>query len=81
MQAKKRAHQAMLQPTQFPRHIADVDLERYQLGTVKSEAELATLEEHLLACPSCIERAEAAQCYLDALRAAILVYRGASQRR
>ena len=30
------------------KHISDCDLERYHLGMVKDEAELAPLEEHLL---------------------------------
>jgi len=37
--------------------ISDQDLERLILGTVKDEAELAPLEEHLLVCAECIERA------------------------
>jgi hypothetical protein len=40
-------------------HISDEDLERYYLGMVKEESELAPLEEHLLACPHCVARAEA----------------------
>ena len=39
-------------------HISDYDLERYHLGMVKDEAELALLEEHLLWCPTCVKRAE-----------------------
>jgi hypothetical protein len=39
-------------------HISDDDLERYAMGTVKDEAELAALEEHLLVCGPCIDRAE-----------------------
>jgi hypothetical protein len=38
-------------------HISDHDLERYHLGMVRDEAELAPLEEHLLSCPICVERA------------------------
>jgi AraC-like DNA-binding protein len=53
-------------------HISDNDLERYYLGMVKGEEELAPLEEHIMACPFCAERAEAAQDYVDALRVAIL---------
>jgi hypothetical protein len=44
----------------LPRHIDDHDLERYYLGMVKDESELATLEEHLLWCCACVDRAEAA---------------------
>jgi hypothetical protein len=51
-------------------HIIDHDLERYHLGMVKDEAELATLEEHLLACGTCADRAAAAADYVDAVRAA-----------
>jgi hypothetical protein len=42
-------------------HISDEDLERYYLGMVTDESELAPLEEHLLACPPCVKRAEEAQ--------------------
>jgi hypothetical protein len=34
-------------------HICDHDLERYHLGMVKDEAELAAIEEHLLWCHIC----------------------------
>ena len=54
-------------------HISDHDLERYHLGMVVDEAELASLEEHLLACPECVERAEQTAVYVDTLRAAIIV--------
>jgi hypothetical protein len=43
------------------RHISDEDLERYYLGKVTDESELAPLEEHLLACSSCVKRAEEVQ--------------------
>jgi predicted anti-sigma-YlaC factor YlaD len=52
-------------------HISDEDLERYHLGMVKAEAELAPIEEHLLACAACVERAGKAAEYADALRAAM----------
>ena len=54
----------------LPGHICDHDLERYHLGMVKDEAELAALEEHLLWCGACVDRAEAAAQYVDAVRAA-----------
>ena len=41
----------------LPYHIEDYDFERYQLGMVKDEAELAALEEHLLWCGACVDRA------------------------
>ena len=56
--------------TRLPGHISDHDLERYHLGMVKDEAELAALEEHLLWCGACVDRAEAAAQYVDAVRAA-----------
>jgi len=39
---------------------------------VVDEAELAPLEEHLLSCPRCVERAEEAAAYVDTLRAAMI---------
>ena len=51
-------------------HISDHDLERYHLGMVTDEAELALLEEHLLWCGCCIDLAEAAAQYVDTVRAA-----------
>ena len=53
-------------------HVSDHDLERYHLGMVVDEAELAPLEEHLLACPGSVERAEETAAYVDILRAAII---------
>ena len=53
-------------------HLSDHDLERYHLGMVVDEAELAPLEEHLLACPDCAERAEESARYVDTMRAAIV---------
>jgi hypothetical protein len=47
------------------KHILDHDLERYYLGMVKDEAELAELEEHLLACPDCLARAEISDDYVN----------------
>lgn len=53
-------------------HVSDDDLERYHLGEVVNEIELAFLEEHLLICPECVHKAEFADDYVDALRAAII---------
>ena len=53
----------------LPGHISDHDLERYDLGMVKDAAELAPLEEHLLWCGRCIDRAEATAQYVDTFRA------------
>lgn len=56
----------------FVKHISDLDLERYHLGMVKDEAELASLEEHLLVCSACVERAQSTQEYVDTIRAALM---------
>jgi hypothetical protein len=53
-------------------HPSDEDLERYYLGLVTEESELAALEEHLLVCHACIERAKDAQNYVDAMRRGII---------
>jgi hypothetical protein len=53
-------------------HISDHDLERYHLGMVVDETELAPIEEHILSCPTCAQRAEQAAQYVDAIRAAII---------
>jgi hypothetical protein len=51
-------------------HISEHELERYHLGMVQDERELAALEEHLLSCGGCVERASLAADYVDAVRAA-----------
>ena len=38
--------------------MCDNDLERYLLGYVTDESELAMIEEHLLICERCIEQTE-----------------------
>lgn len=53
-------------------HISDHDLERYYLGMVTAEVELAPLEEHILGCPRCAKRAEDTQDYVDAMRCGII---------
>lgn len=53
-------------------HISDHDLEQYYLGMMTEEAELALLEEHILACGWCAERAQETQIYVDAMRVAAL---------
>ncbi len=54
-------------------HISDTDLERYHLGMVTDDSELAALEEHYLGCPDCATRAEEAAEYVDRIRAEIIV--------
>ena len=53
-------------------HISVYDLERYLLGMVQDEAELASIEEHFLACSQCAELAEETAEDVDSLRAAII---------
>ena len=53
-------------------HISDHDLEHYYLGMVQDEAELAPLEEHLLWCCECMDRAEVVDLYVDQIRIALL---------
>jgi hypothetical protein len=50
-------------------HISDHDLERYYLGHVQNEGELALLEEHLLWCEACQQRMAESDYYIDAMRA------------
>jgi len=54
-------------------HLDDHDLECYYLGMIVDEAELVSVNEHLLACAGCAERAEEAASYVDAIRAAIIL--------
>jgi hypothetical protein len=54
-------------------HISGHDLERYHLGVVKEESELAPLEEHILACDDCARRADEAAHYVDVMRAGIMI--------
>jgi hypothetical protein len=54
------------------RHISDRVLERYHLGMVRRERELARIEEHYLGCPRYADRAERAADCVDMLRAAII---------
>ena len=51
-------------------HISEDDLQRYAMGAVKDEGELAALEGHLLACGWCMDRAENTEGYIETVRAA-----------
>jgi hypothetical protein len=55
-------------------HLSQHDLERYHLGMVKDESELAPLEEHILSCYHCARRAEEIADYVDAMRAAACTF-------
>ena len=54
-------------------HLSDDDLERYHLRMIRDQAELASFEEHLLACPECVQRAEESDDYVDAMRGGIIL--------
>ena len=53
-------------------HISDHDLERYCLRMVTKEEALAPLEEHLLCCHGCIDRAERTNDYIDLIRRTLI---------
>ncbi len=52
-------------------HISDHDLERFILGMVKDELELERLEQHILVCAECIDRAEQTREYIGAMKSAL----------
>jgi len=54
------------------KHVDDLDLERLYLGMVTDPNELEAIDEHLLWCHRCLDRAEALQDYIDAMRAAMI---------
>lgn len=52
-------------------HPSEDLLERYVIGVVRNQSELAPLEEHLLACPSCVARTEQMEDYIWSIRSAL----------
>ena len=50
-------------------HLREHDLERYYLGMIADETELAGLEEHILSCNKCARQADEIADYIDAIRA------------
>ena len=52
------------------RHVTGHDLERYCLGMVAEEPELATVEEHLLWCHDCLDQLDIIKIYIGAIRRA-----------
>lgn len=55
-----------------PLHISDHDLERYCLWQVKDEKDLSRLEEHIMGCSSCLDRAEAIQRYVERMKESLM---------
>ncbi|MEO8126410.1 MAG: hypothetical protein ABJF23_17075 [Bryobacteraceae bacterium] len=49
-----------------PCHPTDDDFGRYYLGIAKDYA--SQLEEHLISCPACVNRAEVVESYFDSVR-------------
>jgi hypothetical protein len=47
--------------------LSDKDLERYLLGRMQDQAELRKVENHLIGCQACAERAEAMTASIAAL--------------
>ena len=69
------AGRALARSTETIAHLAVDDLERYYLGMIPDGPELDAFEEHLLACPKCVDRAEASDAYVDTIRAGIVLGR------
>lgn len=51
-------------------HLSDEELELYCLGRA-TNAQLAPIEEHLLACPECLDRVQQVLEAIDSLREAL----------
>jgi hypothetical protein len=66
--ARRSAKHPALTDAAQREHISDHELERYHLGMVKGEVELGPLEEHLLICSWCVERAMRVAAYVDTIR-------------
>ena len=52
-------------------HPNEDSLERYAMGVIRDESELAAIEEHLLACPACVARAEDWDRYVWSVRSSL----------
>ena len=63
---------AMARTTSGVAHLSVDDLELYYLGMFPEGLKLDAFEEHLLACPKCLDLAEASDAYVDTIRAAII---------
>ena len=63
----------MVRTTRKTAHHSESNLELYYLGLIPEGPELDAFEEHLLACPKCVDLAEASDAYVDSIRAGIIV--------
>jgi hypothetical protein len=61
-------------------HISEHNLERYYLGQITDEAELAPLEKHLLLCQECLDSVIEAEWLVDNIRVALLRHADAKGR-
>jgi hypothetical protein len=66
---------AMARTTSGVAHLSVDDLELYYLGMFPEGLKLDAFEEHLLACPKCVDLAEASDAYVDTIRAGIALGR------
>jgi len=57
-------------------HVSTGDLERYYQGIIKDKGDLALLEEHLLCCAYCCDRAENLYVYIDTIRRTLTLMSG-----
>ena len=62
----------MARTTKTTVHLSEGNLELYYLGMFPAGPELDAFEEHLLACPRCLDLAEASDGYVDTIRAGIV---------
>jgi hypothetical protein len=57
-------------------HISVHNAERYYLGMVTEEEELAVLEEHLLWCHGCLDLVQEMEDYVDTIQVGLLRVNG-----
>jgi hypothetical protein len=53
-------------------HISTHDAERYYLGMVTEEEQLAPLEEHLLWCCGCLDLVQETEDFIDTIQVGLL---------
>ena len=73
MEQSSGAGRAVVRTTRTVAHHSEGNLERYYLGMIPEGPELDAFEEHLLACPKCVDLAEASDAYVDSIRAGIVL--------
>jgi len=64
----ERTSQLVILKSSGGNHIPDVELERYYLGLVTDQHELAALNTHLIGCPVCVVRSEINGAYFELMR-------------